>query len=697
VLAFHLAIPWAAGGYLGVSVFFTLSGFLITSLLLAEHARDGRVAVRAFYVRRIRRLLPASAVCLAAVTALLAGGIIATRAGARNEILSGAFDVANWHALLGHHSYADLFRSPGPLDHFWSLAIEEQFYVVWPLALWGVLAWAHRRRETRSPTVVLAVLFGVSALAAPLTAMWWSADAAYYASWARFAEILAGAVLASVVVRGPLPRWAAALAPSCLAVIVLASVLSPSASGWAYAGGLPLFSLVSAGLIAGLQLDGPVRTMLSWRPLVRLGAISYGVYLFHWPVFVVLDERRMGYGGIRLDALRVAVTMAIACASYALVERPVRSRTPMARPVWTFAGAGAVLMLVAAGVMLVPVNQHNRTGGGRPVVLGAVDAIDAVAQVAGSLAGPGGIAAPPASAGLLSATESPGSLTTQPPAPTSPYAPFAVPPGPNHLAASNAAPQRRVRTVAVFGDSVPDWLVKDAAPSFTRKDVVVIDAAHEACDGMVGEPPARGRHGENFVPPPSCQPWPVQYPPVVENHAAPVDVAVLMVGQAPTVDRFVDGRWIGPCDGTQWYMSDVEARLTYLRAHAGQVVLVLPSWGGDLITWFLPDDHATRYACIRDAMRDVARRTKVPTIDLADALCPAGPTGACNDTRELDGLHIDVEDAPAVLQWLLERLPPEPWHESRLRDPRDYVGAPNPWLVGPFERLDSKLPGVAPG
>src|SRR4051812_10430957 len=128
VLAFHLAIPWASGGYLGVSVFFTLSGFLITSLLLAEHTRTGRLDVRAFYVRRVRRLLPASLLCLAAVTALLAAGVIASRAGAQGDVLGGVLDVANWHALLGHHSYADLFRAPSPLDHFWSLAIEEQFY-----------------------------------------------------------------------------------------------------------------------------------------------------------------------------------------------------------------------------------------------------------------------------------------------------------------------------------------------------------------------------------------------------------------------------------------------------------------------------------------------------------------------------------------------------------------------------------------
>jgi hypothetical protein len=204
---------------------------------------------------------------------------------------------------------------------------------------------------------------------------------------------------------------------------------------------------------------------------------------------------------------------------------------------------------------------------------------------------------------------------------------------------------------------------------------------------MVDEPRARGRDGEDLVPPASCQPWPVSYPPVLEQPSQPVDVALLMVGQAPTVDRFVDGRWISTCDGTQWYMDDLQKRITYLEAHSAQTVMVLPSWGGTLITWFLPADHAQRYACVRRDMRALAQRMHVPVIDLAEELCPAGPVEPCNQDREQDGLHIDPEDAPAVLEWLLEQLPPEPWHSGG-----SYTASVNPWAVS-LERLGTPLGG----
>ncbi|MEY2460367.1 MAG: hypothetical protein QOG30_2197, partial [Acidimicrobiaceae bacterium] len=266
VLAFHLGVPWATGGYLGVSVFFTLSGFLITSLLLGEHEQSGRIDIGAFYLRRARRLLPASLLCIGGVTVLLATGVL-QRTGARSEVFSATFEAANWHALLAGRSYADLFLAPSALAHFWSLAIEEQFYVLWPVSFAGIAALAARRRGRTSLSRTLVLLFVAFAVASPLTAYWWSADAAYYASWARFGEILAGAALASLLARRSLPEGLARLAPPCLAVIVALCVVTPAGRGWAYSGGLPLFALVSAGLIAGLQVDGPVRSLLAWRPL----------------------------------------------------------------------------------------------------------------------------------------------------------------------------------------------------------------------------------------------------------------------------------------------------------------------------------------------------------------------------------------------------------------------------------------------
>ena len=371
VVGFHLGLPWAAGGYLGVSVFFTLSGFLITWLLLQEHERTGRIDIRAFYLRRARRLLPAALVCIAAVTALLAAGVLQERTGARVEVYSATFEVANWQALLSGHSYADLFAAPSALAHFWSLAIEEQFYVVWPVALASLLAWAARRRGRASLRTALTGMFVVFAVSAAVTAHWWSADAAYYASWARFGEILAGAALASLLARRSLPTRAGLLAPVCLAAIVVLCIATPSGTGWPYAGGLPLFALLSAGLIAGLQVDGPVRRLLAWRPLVWLGVISYGVYLFHWPVIVVLDEQRTGLDGLPLIALRLAVTLVLAGSVYAVVERPVRARLVLARPSWFLSSAATAIAAVVVAVVLVVPELGVRHIGDRVTLLAA--------------------------------------------------------------------------------------------------------------------------------------------------------------------------------------------------------------------------------------------------------------------------------------------------------------------------------------
>ena len=137
VLLFHAGMSWMTGGYLGVSVFFTLSGFLITRLLLAEHERSGRIDAGAFYARRARRLLPASVVCLVTVCMFAANGAFDGVADLRRDVVGAALQVANWTSLAGKGGYAEQLAAEAgrrsPLTHYWSLAIEEQFYWLWPL------------------------------------------------------------------------------------------------------------------------------------------------------------------------------------------------------------------------------------------------------------------------------------------------------------------------------------------------------------------------------------------------------------------------------------------------------------------------------------------------------------------------------------------------------------------------------------
>ena len=192
---FHAGVPGFDGGYLGVSVFFTLSGYLITSLLVAEFDATGTISLGAFYGRRMRRLLPASVLTVAIVVALSwitdwFEGVSSLRA----QVIGSLFQIANWVLLAGDGSYqellADTSGTPSPLEHFWSLAIEEQFYWLWPVAMLGVL---RRVGPARGRTVAIGVVTMVAAIAAPVIAQVWGADAAYWATPARLAEILVGA------------------------------------------------------------------------------------------------------------------------------------------------------------------------------------------------------------------------------------------------------------------------------------------------------------------------------------------------------------------------------------------------------------------------------------------------------------------------------------------------------------------------
>jgi peptidoglycan/LPS O-acetylase OafA/YrhL len=356
VLLFHAEVPGFDGGYLGVSVFFTLSGYLITSLLVHEHARTGRIALGAFYARRVRRLVPASALCLAAIAIVaVVSDVFDGVADLRRDLVGAVLQVANWVFLAGEGSYQDIFQDAGgtrsPVEHFWSLAIEEQFYWVWPPTMLLILT---RLRSHRARTVVLGVTTAVFVAMAPLIAAVWGPDAAYWATPARISEILLGALLALVLAGRAVPAAAAWAAPVALAALAACVVLFPASSGPAYEGWLPAIAAASSLLILGLQAPGPVRTVLSWPPFVWLGTISYGVYLYHWPIYVILDEPRTGLSGPALVGVQLAVTLAVAQASFTWFEQPLRRARRVAMPVTFAGGAVATAAVVTLAVTVVP-------------------------------------------------------------------------------------------------------------------------------------------------------------------------------------------------------------------------------------------------------------------------------------------------------------------------------------------------------
>lgn len=335
VLLFHNGFTWMRGGFLGVSVFFTLSGYLITTLLVGEHRATGGVSLRGFWSRRFRRLLPAS---LLAIALALLFGLVAADPAQRAELggdtVASLAYVANWWFLASEQTYAALFSAPSPLLHFWSLAIEEQFYLLLPLAAVATLG---RRRLF---AVVIVVALAITVAIPFVTSA--SDDWLYYATPARLPELLTGVLAALVLsqrnLRQRIMGSSAVVLPTivglgALAATVWLAATSSISSSWLYRGGFAAFSLVSVALVVSAHSPRALGTrLLALPPVVHLGHISYGVYLYHWPIFLWVDPARTGLDGWPLFAVRLAITLVLAELSYRFVEMPIRrtGRLPLA-------------------------------------------------------------------------------------------------------------------------------------------------------------------------------------------------------------------------------------------------------------------------------------------------------------------------------------------------------------------------------
>ena len=357
ILLYHNDFVWIGGGFLGVSTFFTLSGFLITALLIAEHEHRGRIDLGAFYARRVRRILPAALLALAGIVVF--GALVAEPAQImrlRGDGISALFYVANWWLMATGADYATQFGAPTPVQHFWSLAIEEQFYLVHP---WLVLAGLGMAARSRRP---LAALLALLTLTAWIWTAWLEASLVsnarlYYGTDTRVAELLVGALVAVLAdPRATPPTQAAQRMIGVLGVVGL--VLS--AAFWCvaapqdprlYRGGLALYAIASAAVVAAAALPGSaVSTTLARTPLRWLGRISYGAYLYHWPIYLWLDEARTGLEPWTLLPLRLLVTLLIADLSYRLLEEPIRHGRRLHGPSRVLLPAAASAAIVAGFV-----------------------------------------------------------------------------------------------------------------------------------------------------------------------------------------------------------------------------------------------------------------------------------------------------------------------------------------------------------
>ncbi len=331
VVAFHLG--HLQGGFLGVDLFFTLSGYLITRLLLLEIANTGRVSMRAFWTRRAWRLLPVLYVLLAALAVYAATAARPDELeGIRGPGISALLFVSNWWFIADGNGYWDLFTAPSPLEHVWSLSIEQQFYVVWPLLAVAIL------RSGRGRSRLLATTVALAAASTTVLAVLAREDVsrAYFGSGARMSSILVGAALAIVVDRGDawLPRVAQSRAAPWIGLGAATLIawtwvtIDGATDRWFYTGGFLLHAIAVAAIV-GLLLHHrsslPAR-LLAFGPIRLLGVISYGVYLWHWPTIVLLDEARTGLDGVALLLARLATTLALSVASYRLIEKPAQRR-----------------------------------------------------------------------------------------------------------------------------------------------------------------------------------------------------------------------------------------------------------------------------------------------------------------------------------------------------------------------------------
>jgi peptidoglycan/LPS O-acetylase OafA/YrhL len=354
VLAFHDGR--LRGGFLGVSTFFTLSGFLITGLLLDEWWSRGRVALGDFYARRIRRLLPAAVigVVLAAAVAVRLHDAQTSRAFPLDGLAALA-NVANWRFLVSGQSYTALFSTPSPLQHYWSLAVEEQFYLVLAPLTVALLALLRGSR-----TALLGVLTALGA--ASFVDAWivsaHNIDRAYYGTDTRALEFLVGAALAVALAHRSLGRRSARaiaiVGPAALVAMAWANAHFAVTDHALYHGGLLAYAIAGGVVVLAARERGVVRWVCSLPPLRGLGRISYGVYVYHWPIFLWLSASRTGLDPLALTTVRVALTLVVATLSYLFVERPVRERRVVtgrrrlvAPPAALAAAAGAALLVGA--------------------------------------------------------------------------------------------------------------------------------------------------------------------------------------------------------------------------------------------------------------------------------------------------------------------------------------------------------------
>ncbi len=353
VLLYHGGYTILPGAYFSISMFFTLSGFLITVLILREFATTQRIGLTSFWLRRARRLLPAAVVTLLGILLFRTFFTSIDPSHLRGDVVAGLAYVENWWLIHTNQAYGAIFAGGSPVQHFWSLAIEEQYYLVFPLVIAGLFKLLRRNLWV---ALVLTGLMALSFLqAAHLSSR---LDRVYYGTDTRASEILFGIVAAFLVTRFDRDRTAVARH-----TIDVLGVVAIGGMAWLWStvdlhdpfvfrGGTLLNSFfTSVVIVAGLQ-TGIVARVLTVAPWRRLGTISYGVYLVHWPIFLLLNPSRLAMSNNSTFLVRVTVTLAAAIGMYWLFENPIRRNSMLkGRPFFAVVAVGTAAVIGIAVAM----------------------------------------------------------------------------------------------------------------------------------------------------------------------------------------------------------------------------------------------------------------------------------------------------------------------------------------------------------
>ncbi len=679
VLLYHGGAPLVTGGFLGVNVFFVLSGFLITTLLLGEWGEHLTLRLGAFWARRARRLLPALLLMLLGVAVLAKVFVPGEFATLRLDSLSTLFYVANWHFIVGGADYFTSTAQPSPLGHMWSLAIEEQFYIVWPPVLLLLLHVGRRLRPSRRFWPALGVAL-TGALASALdmrTSFFHGATLTrlYEGTDTRSQDILVGAALAI-----GMAIWAAhrTVVPSAVPELTAGRFgrAHPSAgttgtaaprphrrdlhrrrgpsvrpiSAWEITGPAARgilqilgWSALFAGLVLWMRVDRPTALLFEGGELIfaigvalvifcivtaqaaslaravgnpafcYLGKISYGTYLWHYPLFALLDAARLHLYGVPLLAVRIAVTLVVATASYYLVEVPIRRGRMASLTEWrawlTTAASflGVVTVTVAATV---------------PSAAGAAGPVRVV--------GTGYTGAPV--------------------------------------------------KVAVFGDSVA-WRLGFAllaGQPEQRYGVTIDNGAIVACGVVRSTGYESGGVTDTMVPqcnsssPPSSQ-WPAQWKGDLDQfHPA---VVMILAGRWEVMNRLIGGRWLHigePAYDAVLHRALDQAVQVATSDGALVVLMTAPCFDSgeqpDGQPW--PEDSPERLNLYNQMVRQVAAEhpTTVRLEDFGAMVCPGGVFSTTTDGVQLrDGDGVHIVPTPAAGQWLASHLLPEVAQVGRLQ------------------------------